>query len=59
MQVMYELDYMAGDELEGRVYIESVPVPRSVGGLAWDELQQGGQYARCYASAEVLKWEAP
>lgn len=59
MQVMYELDYMAGDILEGRLQIESVPVPRTVGGLAWDELQQGGQYARCYASAEVLQWEAP
>lgn len=59
MQVMYELDYMAGDELEGRVYIESVPVPRSVGGLAWEELQQSGQYASYYSSAEVLKWAVP
>lgn len=54
LQAVYELDYMAGDELEGRVYIESVPVPRSVGGLAWDELQQSGQYARCQARTEVL-----
>lgn len=59
MQVMYELDYMAGDELEGRVYIESVPVPNSVGGLAWDELQHTGQYVRCQARTEVLQWAAP